>query len=81
MNQALLGRTVLLITHRLRGLEDADRILVLEQGRVVARGTHDELLEQGGWYAEQWWAEAEREDMSALLPTLPVGRAVPRPVQ
>ena len=81
MNQALVGRTVLLITHRLRGLEDADRILVLEQGRVVARGTHDELLEQGGWYAEQWWAEAEREDMSALLPTLPVGRAVPRPVQ
>jgi len=81
MNDALTDRTVLLITHRLRGLEDAHEIVELREGRVVARGTHDELLTQGGWYAEQWRAEAEREDMAALLPTLPVGTAVPRPVQ
>ena len=45
------GRSVLLITHDPAGLDQADEIVVLDQGRVCQRGTHAELLAAGGWYA------------------------------
>lgn len=45
-------RAVLLITHRLAGLEDVDEVIVLDAGRVVERGTHSQLLRRGGRYAE-----------------------------
>ncbi|MDI6907117.1 MAG: thiol reductant ABC exporter subunit CydC [Thermoanaerobacterales bacterium] len=48
------GRTTLLITHRLAGLNLADEILVLDRGRVVERGRHEELLRQGGLYRQMW---------------------------
>jgi ABC-type multidrug transport system fused ATPase/permease subunit len=51
------GRSTLLITHRLRGLEQVDEIVVLDAGRVVERGTHAELLAAGGRYAGFWWEE------------------------
>ena len=51
------GPTPLLITHRLTGLESVDEIVVLEDGRVVERGTHDALLAAGGRYSELWWEE------------------------
>ena len=51
------GRSTLLITHRLAGLERVDEIVVLDGGRVVERGTHDELLLAGGRYAGLWWEE------------------------
>ncbi|HVL39926.1 MAG TPA: ABC transporter ATP-binding protein [Fimbriimonadaceae bacterium] len=46
------GRTVLLVTHRLDTVKDADEIIVLNQGQVVERGRHEELLALGGMYAE-----------------------------
>jgi ATP-binding cassette subfamily B protein len=52
LKTALAGRTSLVIAHRLSTIRDADQILVLDQGRIVASGTHEELLERGGLYTE-----------------------------
>jgi ATP-binding cassette, subfamily B, bacterial len=46
------GRTTIAIAHRLSTIQDADQILVLDDGAIVERGTHDELVELGGRYAE-----------------------------
>ena len=52
LGDALEGRTALVIAHRLSTIREADLILVVEDGRVVERGTHAELLVAGGRYAE-----------------------------
>lgn len=48
------GRTTIAIAHRLSTVRDADQIVVLDHGRIVERGTHDDLLAAGGRYAELW---------------------------
>ena len=50
----LEGRTVIAIAHRLHTAHDADRVAVMDGGRIVELGTHDELVRQGGAYAALW---------------------------
>ncbi|WP_433496242.1 thiol reductant ABC exporter subunit CydC [Sphaerimonospora sp. CA-214678] len=55
---ATRGRTTLLVTHRLRGLEQVDEIVVIEDGRVIQRGPHAELAAVPGYYRDLWESEA-----------------------
>jgi ABC-type multidrug transport system fused ATPase/permease subunit len=59
------GRTTLTIAHRLSTVQSADRILVLEQGRVVEQGHHAQLLAKGGVYARIF--ELQQDEVDALL--------------
>jgi ATP-binding cassette, subfamily B, bacterial len=54
MREAMAGKTVIAIAHRLSTVMDMDRLLVLDRGAIVADGSHRELLRQGGLYAELW---------------------------
>lgn len=58
MHDAALNKTVFYISHRLSTTRDADRILMLEKGRIIEEGTHEELLRKNGKYAEMWYAQA-----------------------
>jgi ATP-binding cassette subfamily B protein len=60
LQTALKGRTSIVIAHRLSTVRDADQILVLEKGSIVERGTHDELVAQGGLYSELY----NRQDLT-----------------
>ncbi len=61
------GRTTIAIAHRLSTIADADRILVLDHGRLAESGTHHELLTAGGLYADMWAQQAaERREQGEL---------------
>jgi ATP-binding cassette subfamily B protein len=69
------GRTTLVIAHRLSTVMDADQILVMDHGRIVERGTHRELLEAGGAYAQMW--ELQQEASQAAEVAVAAGLATP----
>ncbi len=57
------GRTTILISHRTSTVRDADQIVVLRDGRIIERGTHDELLARGGYYADLYQKQLLEEEL------------------
>ena len=74
LDTALAGRTSLVIAHRLSTIRSADQILVVDEGRIVQRGTHEQLLASGGRYSELYRTQfaADRGDAPEQLP-VPTG--------
>ena len=68
LKTALAGRTSLVIAHRLSTVREADQILVIDDGRIVERGRHDDLLAAGGLYAELYRTQFERQAIDEIEP-------------
>jgi ATP-binding cassette, subfamily B, multidrug efflux pump len=61
LRSVMHGRTAVLISHRVAAIKDADQILVLDQGQIVERGSHEELLAAGGLYGELYRTQLQSE--------------------
>jgi ATP-binding cassette, subfamily B, bacterial len=71
MREAMVGKTVIAIAHRLSTVMDMDRLIVLQRGVIVADGTHSELLQQSGLYAELWYRQSGEFNPAARHPPEP----------
>jgi ATP-binding cassette subfamily B protein len=60
------GRTVLIVSHRVSSVKDADHIVVLDDGRIVERGTHEQLLDRGGYYADLYRRQTIEDELEEI---------------
>ena len=65
MERLTVGRTCFIIAHRLSTIKNADLILVMNEGDVIEKGTHKELLAQGGFYAKLYNAQFEQAEATS----------------
>ena len=72
------GTTTVMVTHRLTAAAQCTQIMEIVAGRITAIGSHEELLQAGGWYATTWQAQESQLHMLATISQLPVGVAVTR---
>jgi ATP-binding cassette subfamily B protein len=73
LDRLMVGRTTVMIAHRLSTVRRADKILVLNQGELVEQGTHDELLQRPGLYRQLWEAQTRHVEQPSALAASPDG--------
>ncbi|MDQ3040728.1 MAG: metal ABC transporter permease, partial [Pseudomonadota bacterium] len=67
LDRIAVGRTTLVIAHRLSTVMDADEILVMDQGRIVERGSHAQLQALGGHYAQMWRLQQQEQRVGVVV--------------
>ena len=60
------GRTVMIVSHRVSSVKDADHIIVLDDGRIVERGTHESLVAHDGYYAELYRKQTLEDEIEEI---------------
>ncbi|MEO6132494.1 MAG: ABC transporter ATP-binding protein, partial [Saprospiraceae bacterium] len=70
LNQELASKTAIMITHRIVGMLEYDKVLVIDQGKLIEQGTHEELIRRQGLYYDLWQQQLvnsmEEEDISSV---------------
>ncbi len=72
LERLMEGRTTIIVSHRLSMVRDCDQILVVQDGRIVERGTHDGLMANGGWYARMYRLQMALPEYEAVEITNPL---------